>query len=556
MARDPEGLTACPAASGGRRRVRLYDTTLRDGTQGLGFNLTLDDKLSILRKLDEIGVDYVEGGYPLSNPKDIAFFQETARVPCQTSRLAAFGMTRRKGMTVEQDPGMQALLASASPVVTVVGKTWEFHVREVLGVDLDENLRMIEDTMAFFSGHGREAIYDAEHFFDAWKADPVYASRTLHAAVSGGATTLVLCDTNGGSLPGEVEEAVREVRAGFDGIEIGIHTHNDGGLAVANALSAVQAGATQVQGTINGVGERCGNVDLIVVAANLGLKMNCEVLGGAASLRRLTELSRFVDGVADRDPVRHQPFVGNAAFAHKGGMHVHAVQRNVSTYEHIAPESVGNDRHVVVSELSGVSNIQELLARSLGMRQVKRQTLKEILEAVNRLEKEGYVYEAAEASFDLLVMRLLGEDSTFFRVDHYQSGVFRAEGGAPVTTGLVAVRVDGETSRGTAEAEDPLSALEAALRHALAAQYPVLAGVSLNDRKFRAVERPGGRGTRVRVITEFTDSDMFWSTVALAPNVIDAGLECMVEGFRWYLARQDRRAGVSDDRPAGGSGRP
>lgn len=525
-------------SSGKQPRVFLYDTTLRDGTQGLGFNLTLDDKLAILRKLDEMGIDYVEGGYPLSNPKDIAFFQEARDIRLEKTRLAAFGMTRRKGMSAEKDPGLQALLAADSPVVTVVGKTWDFHVREVLGVDLDENLRMIQETMEYLSSHAREAIYDAEHFFDAWKADAVYARRTLQAAIEGGATTLVLCDTNGGSMPREVGTAVAQVRSWFPDVSLGIHTHNDGGLALANALEAVQQGAIQVQGTINGVGERCGNVDLIAVAANIGLKMDLDVLDGAASLQRLTELSRFVDRIADRDPLRHQPFVGSAAFAHKGGMHVHAVQRNVSTYEHIAPESVGNDRHVVVSELSGVSNIQETLSRSLGMRSVKRETLREILEAVNRLEKEGYAYEAAEASFDLLVLRLLGDEKPLFRVDHYQCGVFRAEGGAPVTTGLVAVRVDGEPSRGTAEAEDPLSALEGALRAALAEQYPLLAGVELHDRKFRAVERPGGRGTRVRVITEFTDGDKYWSTVALAPNVIDAGLECIVEGFQWFLSRE------------------
>jgi 2-isopropylmalate synthase len=313
---------------------------------------------------------------------------------------------------------------------------------------------------------------------------------------------------------------------------------------VANALEAVRQGAVQVQGTMNGVGERCGNVDLIVVAANLGLKMGYAVLDGATSMARLSELSRFVDQVADRQSIAGQPYVGSSAFAHKGGMHVHAIQKNVATYEHVPPESVGNERRIIISELSGVSNIRGRVSDVLGLRSLKQETLREILDAVNRLEKDGYVYEAAEASFELLVLRLLGEEKRHFRVDHYQCGVFRAEGGPTVTTGLVSLRVDGAIARGTAEGEDPLAALEAALRSALAPHFPVIHDVRLVDRKFRAVERPGERATKTRVVTDFTDGSCFWSTVALGQNVIDAGLESLVDGLEYRLLLDDRARSV------------
>lgn len=522
------------------KRIEIYDTTLRDGTQGVGFNLSLDDKLDILRKLDSMGVDYVEGGYPLSNPKDAAFFEHAKSLRLGRTRLAAFGMTRRKGVKAIEDTGIRALLAAQTPVVTVVGKTWDFHVREVLGVSLDENLRMIEESLAALREEGREVIYDAEHFFDGYQANPVYAIRTIAAALAGGAGLVCVCDTNGGTLPENVGRIFDELRSELPGARFGMHPHNDCGLAVANALEAVRHGAVQVQGTINGVGERCGNVDLIPVMANLGLKMGIEVLDGRSSLARLTSLSRFVDQVADRAPVSGQPFVGSSAFAHKGGMHVHAIQRNVATYEHVPPETVGNERRIIVSELSGVSNIRGRVSDVLGLRTLKPETLREILEAVNRLEKEGFVYEAAEASFELLVLRMLGEHSQHFRIDHYQCGVFRAEGAPPITTGLVTLRVNGEICRGTAEGEDPLSALEAAMRSALAAHFPEIRTVRLVDRGFRAVEKPGQRSTKVRVITDFTDGDRVWSTVGLGQNVIDAGMESLVEGLEYHLLLRDR----------------
>jgi 2-isopropylmalate synthase len=531
---------AVPASRPASTYVDIYDTTLRDGTQGLGFTLSLEDKIRILQALDRIGVDYVEGGYPYSNPKDSAFFNEARGLRLNRTKLAAFGMTRRKGYKAEDDAGLASLLAADTPVVTIVGKTWDFHVREVLRVDLDENLRMIADSVRFLHKKGRELVYDAEHFFDAYKANPDYSMRALEAAAEAGASVLCLCDTNGGSLVHEVGDAVEAVVARFPGVGVGIHTHNDAGLAVANALEAVRRGATQVQGTVNGVGERCGNVDLIPVIANLALKMNRDVLDGAASVAGLTELSRFVYRIADREPFIGQPYVGPAAFAHKGGMHVHAVQRNVATYEHVPPESVGNERRILVSELSGVSNIRELTSELLGDRRLEPAELKEILETVSRLEKAGFAFEDAEASFELLVLRVLGQFKPRFLVDHYQCGVFRAAGSSPITTGLLTLRVNGEVCRGTSEGEDPLAALEGALRRALAGHYPRLASIKLDDRKFRAIERPGERATRVRVTTRFSDGTRFWTTVAVGQNVIDAGLECLVEGFEYYLMQSER----------------
>ncbi|MFI5378141.1 MAG: citramalate synthase, partial [Tepidisphaerales bacterium] len=338
------------------RRIEIYDTTLRDGTQGEGFNLSLQDKLSIAQKLDELGVDYIEGGFPLSNPKDAQFFKDVREMSFRSAKVAAFGMTRRRGIKAEDDPGMKALLDAQTPVVTIVGKTSPYQVEKVLNVTLEENLTMIADSIGLMKSAGRQPVYDAEHFFDAWRANSAYALRTLEAALGAGASVLVLCDTNGGSMPEFIAEAVTGVRQKLAGARIGIHPHNDGGVAVANALAAINAGADHAQGTINGVGERCGNLDLIPLVANLQVKYGHDCLR-PGTLKLLTDVSRYVYETANLNPVQGQPYVGLSAFAHKGGMHVHAVQKDVSTYEHVSPETVGNSRKILVSELSGVSNI-------------------------------------------------------------------------------------------------------------------------------------------------------------------------------------------------------
>ncbi|MDB5297145.1 MAG: leuA 1, partial [Phycisphaerales bacterium] len=411
-------------------RIEIYDTTLRDGTQGEGFNLSLQDKLLIAQKLDELGVDYVEGGFPLSNPKDAAFFRDVRELKLKHAKVSAFGMTRRRGVRAEDDPGMKALLAAETPVVTIVGKSSEFQVTKVLGVSVEENLAMIADTVGLLRSAGRQVVYDAEHFFDAYKADPAHALRTLAAAQEAGASVLCLCDTNGGTMPEQVAEAVAAVVAAT-GARVGIHTHNDCGLALANALAAVRAGASQAQGTINGVGERCGNMDLLPLIANLRLKYGLDCLAGD-TLANLTDTSRFVYEVANVVPVSGQPYVGPSAFAHKGGMHVHAVQKDASTYEHVAPETVGNGRKVLVSEMSGQSNIAATVGAKFGIA-ADRDAMRRVLTKVQDLENEGYQFEAAGASYELLVRREIGRHRTFFDLDHYRCVILRQNGGQPLS---------------------------------------------------------------------------------------------------------------------------
>src|SRR5260221_5241282 len=398
------------------RRIEIYDTTLRDGTQGEGFNLSLQDKLMIAQKLDELGVDYIEGGFPLSNPKDEAFFQEMRSIKLTNAKVAAFGMTRRRGVKAEEDPGMKALLAAETPVVTIVGKTSDYQVKAVMGVTLEENLKMIGDTIRLLRSAGRQVVYDAEHFFDTFRTNPDYALQTLLAAQEAGASVLALCDTNGGSMPELVAQATEAVRKQTS-VKVGIHTHNDCGLAVANAQAAIHVGADHAQGTMNGVGERCGNMDLIPLIANLQLKykLDCLLPG---TLQHLTDASRYVYETANLNLVPGQPYVGSSAFAHKGGMHVHAVQKDVSTYEHVAPETVGNTRKILVSELSGVSNIATKAGKKFNIEDDK-QTLRKLLERVQVLENEGYQFEAAEGSFELLVRRVSGRYLALLSLEYY-----------------------------------------------------------------------------------------------------------------------------------------
>src|SRR3954469_19045542 len=419
-------------------RIATYDTTLRDGSQGEGVNFSLQDKLLITARLDALGIDYVEGGYPLSNPKDEAFFRAVRDLDLAHARIAAFGMTRRRDLAAEDDTGMKALVGSGAPVVTIVGKSWDFQVTEVLGVSLEENCRMIADSVAFCASRVSEVVYDAEHFFDGFKKNPEYALKTLQAAVAAGAGWLALCDTNGGAPPEEIASAVDQVVRAFS-VPVGIHTHNDGELAVANTLAAIARGATQVQGTINGIGERCGNVDLVSVVANLALKYRGYDLLRPGSLARLTEVSRFVYETANMNFRPRQPFVGSSAFAHKGGMHVHGIRKNASSYEHVDPELVGNERRVLVSELSGKSNIAEKLGEH-GLEQDPA-LLTRVLDRVQTLENEGYQFEAAEASFVLLVEKLAGRHRPRFERLGYRVSVVGESEGGPITEATVKLRV-------------------------------------------------------------------------------------------------------------------
>jgi 2-isopropylmalate synthase len=517
-------------------RIEIYDTTLRDGSQGEGVYFSLEDKLAITAKLDELGFDYVEGGYPLSNPKDFEYFQRVADLPLKHARIAAFGMTRRRGCAPEDDTGMQALRDSKAAVLTIVGKTWDLHVREVLRVDEAENLAMIGDSVGYICSLGREVIYDAEHFFDGYFHNPEFALKTIRAAEAAGARMIVLCDTNGGRLPEDIARGVAAAREVLK-VPVGIHCHNDCDVAVANSLAAVSQGAMQVQGTINGVGERCGNADLISVVANLALKQkNCEVLlpGG---VERLTELSRYVYEIANMNFRSNQPFVGTSAFAHKGGMHVHAVNRVARSYEHIAPEAIGNVRRVLVSELSGRSNI---VAKTTKYQlQNDSELMARILDRVQDLENDGYQFEAAEASFDLLVKKVAGTYQPKFERIHYRVNVETADGGVPLTEATVKLSVKGQVEHVVAEGDGPVNALDTALRKALLPTYPRLAEMQLVDYKVRVINSSEGTAARVRVVIESRDAQNVWSTVGVSENVIEASWLALVDSVEYKLLEDE-----------------
>lgn len=515
-------------------RIQLYDTTLRDGSQGEGVNFSLQDKLMITARLDSLGFDYIEGGYPLSNPKDQEFFQRVADMDLKHARVAAFGMTRRKGVAAEDDIGMQALIRSKAPAITIVGKTWDLHVIEVLRVSLEENLSMIRDSIAYVKAEGREAIYDAEHCFDGWNGNPDYALQTLQAAAEAGASMIVMCDTNGGTLPEKIAEFVTALKRVVS-IPIGIHCHNDCELAVANSLAAVKAGAVQVQGTINGIGERCGNVDLISVAANLNLKLGYDVLipGG---IQRLTEMSRYVYELANMNFRSGQPFVGTSAFAHKGGMHVHAVNRLARSYEHITPEAVGNERRILVSELSGRSNIVAKTTK-FNISQ-DNELMTKILNAVQDLENEGYQFEAAEASFDLLVMKQTGSYQPSFRLDHYRVHV-ENQAREPMTEAVIKLTTGTTSQHVVGEGDGPVNALDSALRKALTPAYPGLEEMVLMDYRVRVINSTEGTAARVRVVIESRDRDSIWSTVGVSENIIEASWIALVDALE-YKIHKDR----------------
>ncbi|MBM3978683.1 MAG: citramalate synthase [Planctomycetes bacterium] len=519
-------------------RVSIYDTTLRDGSQGEGVNFSLQDKLLLTRRLDEIGVDYIEGGYPLSNPKDAEYFRAVRELPLAHAAVVAFGMTRKKTGTAAGDTGLNALLAAETPVVTIVGKTWDFHVTNVLGATLDENVAMIADSVAHCRAAGREVFYDAEHFFDGYRANPEYALRTLRAAADAGARVVILCDTNGGTMPERVAEVVARVKSELS-CEVGIHCHNDCELAVANSLAAVRAGAAQVQGTMNGIGERCGNVDLVSVIANLALKYGREVLK-PGSLARLTETSRYVYELANMNFRSGQPFVGQSAFAHKGGMHTHAVAKDPATYEHIAPEAVGNERRILVSELSGHSTILTKTTKYAVSHDKALMT--KILGAVQDLEHAGYEFEAAEASFDLLVKKAAGLYTPWFERAAYRVNIEAGADGAPTTEATVKLHVGGRVEHTVSEGDGPVNALDGALRKALVPNFPRLDEMQLVDYKVRVVNAKAGTAARVRVVIESRDGTDVWGTVGVSENVIEASWLALVDSIEYKLFKDEEQS--------------
>lgn len=512
-------------------RVFLYDTTLRDGSQGEGVNFSLQDKLLLTRRLDELGVDFIEGGYPLSNPKDFEYFQAVKDLPLKHTKVCAFGMTRRKNSPAETDTCLKALLDAGTPVVTIVGKTWDFQVTEILGTTLEENLRMIADSVAYCRSQGRQVFYDAEHFFDGFRHNPEYALQTLKAAEGAGAEVVILCDTNGGTMPERIAETVAAVKQSLQ-CEIGIHPHNDCELAVANALAAVRAGATQVQGTMNGIGERCGNVDLVSVIANLALKYSRDVLTDG-SLKRLTETSRYVYELANMNFRNGQPFVGASAFAHKGGMHTHAVAKNPASYEHIDPATVGNERRILVSELSGQSTILSKTTKYAVSND--KVLMGKILTAVQDMEYAGYEFEAAEASFDLLVKKVAGLYTPRYERLKYRVNIEQPGSGVPVTEATVKLKVGEAVEHAVADGDGPVNALDGALRKALLPHFPRLAEMSLVDYKVRVVNSKEGTAARVRVVIESQDETDLWGTVGVSENVIEASWLALSDAIEYKL---------------------
>ena len=517
------------------KAVKIYDTTLRDGTQGTGISLSEEDKIKIAHKLDEFGVDYIEGGWPGSNPKDVSFFERAKELEWKHAKITAFGSTRRADKKVQDDQQVKLLLNAGTPAITFFGKSWELHVTEVLRTTAEENRKMIYDTTAYLKDQGKEVIYDAEHFFDGYKASAKHALGTLQAAKDGGADIVVLCDTNGGTLPHEVEKITKIVKKEL-GIPVGIHTHDDAGFGVANAIASIRAGAEQVQGTINGYGERVGNCNLTTVIPNLQLKMGIKVV---PDLTHLTEVSHYVDDLANCTPNVRAPFVGSTAFAHKGGMHVNAVQKLAKTYEHIEPEKVGNSQNILISELSGQSNVL-LKAEELGHPLEKgSDVVKSLLTELKALENEGWEFEAAEASFELLIRKALNTHEPLFELEEYRCN-FRRIRDIDLENCEATVKLHvGQEKRYTVdEGDGPINALDRALRKALIDDYQDIENIKLTDFKVRIVDGKLATAAKTRVLIDSTDGEHSWTTVGVSENIIRASWLALVDSFEYYLLRQ------------------
>jgi len=522
-------------------KIFIYDTTLRDGTQGEEISFSVEDKIKIAHHLDEFGVDYIEGGWPGSNPKDMEFFENMKGVTLKHAKLAAFGSTCRASSSPESDENVCQLLKADTPVVTIFGKSWDMHVTEALGTTHERNIEIISSTVKYLKGNGKEVIYDAEHFFDGFRANPDYAIKTLRAAEAGGADFIVLCDTNGGTLPHEVESivgiALKSVK-----IPVGIHAHNDTEVAVANSLAAVRAGCTQIQGTVNGFGERCGNANLCSIVPNLQLKMDIQVVP-PAKLKTLTELSRFVSEVANLQPRKNLPFVGQSAFAHKGGIHVSAVMKSARTYEHINPDLVGNSRRVLVSDLSGKSNVL-YKAQELGIKmEGNNGKASLIVNELKALENDGYVFEDADASLEILMRKDAGEVEMPFNLEALRIIIEKnANDGITHTEAVIKVRVGDMIEHTAAEGNGPVNALDNALRKALVQFYPQLAETKLSDYKVRVVDGSDGTSAKVRVLIETTDHDSNWNTVGVSENIIEASWKALVDSIVFKMMKDNDKA--------------
>jgi 2-isopropylmalate synthase len=515
-------------------KITVYDTTLRDGMQAEGVSFSLEDKLLIAGCLDELGIDYIEGGYAASNPKEMQFFAEAAKLNLKNSKIVAFGSTRRADTQVERDASLTAILASKAKAATLVGKAWDMHVKAVLGCSLDENLRLCADSIEYLKRNGIEVIFDAEHFFDGYRENSEYAMRVLAAAASAGADILVLCDTNGGSMPHQINEITKAVCEKFPTLPIGIHTHNDSDCATANTLAAVRAGARHVQGTINGLGERCGNANLCTVIPNLVFKMGFGCLTNE-KIKTLTEVSRFIFEIGNLNPVMNMPYVGESAFAHKAGLHVDALLKDKRTYEHIDPSLIGNERRFLISELSGKSNILAELEKAKIAQDTK--LARKILSRVQELEEEGYQFEAANASFDLLVKKILGTYKPSFELLKYYVTTERRTSGEMVNEATVKLKVGDKVQHVVGEGDGPVNALDGALRKALQNVYPAIKDVHLIDYKVRVVNAKAGTAARVRVIIESRDKTSIWGTVGVSENIIEASWLALVDSVEYKLQK-------------------
>lgn len=520
-----------------KREVKLFDTTLRDGSQGAGVSFSVEDKLKIALALDRLGIHYIEGGWPGSNPKDEVFFKEAKKLKLKFSKLTAFGSTRRKDKTADEDPNLKAILKVKTPCACIFGKSWDFQVIHALRASLEDNLKMIYDSVRYLKSKGLEVIYDAEHFFDGFRANPEYALATIREAEKAGASNITLCDTNGGSIPSQISAIVKKVRSSYPELALGVHTHNDSDCAVANAITAVEEGCSLVQGTINGYGERCGNSNLVSIIANLKLKLGILVLR-EEQLQSLTEISRYVSEIANIVPNDHQPYVGFSAFAHKGGVHVSAMARHIQTYEHIDPAIVGNTRRILISELSGQANVL-LKAKELKLDFSKNTALvKHVIDTIKKMEHQGYQFEGAEASFAILVRKALNQHKTFFELIGFKvSDEKQKAEGEVVSEARLKLRVKGVVQHTAAKGDGPVNALDNALRKALEKFYPSLKAMSLTDFKVRVINAQAGTKAKVRVYIESRDEKDEWGCIGVSENIIEASWKALVDSIEYKLLK-------------------
>ncbi|MGE5472819.1 MAG: citramalate synthase [Ignavibacteriales bacterium] len=523
---------------GGRflSKVYIYDSTLRDGAQAQGISFSVEDKIKIVLRLDKLGISYVEAGNPGSNPKDIEFFKRIKEIELKNVRLAAFGSTRRAGIKAKDDANVQSLLKAETPVITIFGKAWDFHVLEVLRTTLDENINMIKDTIKFFKEMGKEVIFDAEHFFDGYNSNPEYALKTLEAAAESGAECLVLCETNGGVFPDRIYEITKIVKDKFKSIDIGIHCHNDTGMADANSILAVKAGASQVQGTINGFGERCGNANLITIISNLQIKLGYKCIP-EESIEKITSTARYISEIANIMHNERAPYVGNCAFAHKGGMHIDAVMKNSTSFEHINPSIVGNERKVLMSEVSGRSTIISAIKEVDPGIEKDSPEAKKIIDRLKQLEHEGYQFEGAESSFELVIRKELGKHKDFFELEDFKVIDTDPDKSGLSASAIIKIKVEGITEITAAEGDGPVNALDKALRKALEVFYPEISKMRLTDFKVRVLDSESATAAKVRVLIESTNGEKSWSTVGVSTNIINASWKALVDSVEYMLTK-------------------